>query len=367
VRLGTCIALELAVAAGATGGLVLGIGRVVDRAGAYLSAHEAAAATATSHSPPSVALEPLPGADLRVVTRAPSSVNTVFGIADEELLAPLAATPVKQTKINDGGTSLSLRIDFQSGARAAFKPQQIHPQSDPKREIAAYRVDRLLGIGHVPPAKPVVFAMDDLVAAADPGTRAYTAGRLAEEAIARGGIVRGELSWWIPEIRDVTIGAYRVDERAGMQLWQSYLQAGADIPPELSPMLAQLATCVLFDVLIDNADRWTGNNTKGSVDRKTLYFMDNTLAFSIYTFGHEANLKPLYAIQVFPRGVVVKLRSLTYEQVAAALSLGEDPSGMAPLLEPAEIRAILARRDHMMRYIDALIAELGEPTVLALP
>jgi hypothetical protein len=367
VRLGTCIALELAVAAGAAGGLVLGIGRAVDRAGEYLSAREAAAATATGHTPTPIALEPLPGADLHVVPRTHAVAGTVFAIADEELLAPLAATPVKHVKVNHGGTSLSLRLEFESGARAAFKPQQIHPQSDPKREIAAYRIDRLLGIGHVPPAKPVVLAVDDLVAAVDPATRAYTAGRVAEEAIARAGVVRGELSWWIPEIRDVMIGPYRVDEKAGMQVWQSYLQAGATIPPDLRSLLAQLSTCVLFDVLIDNADRWTGNNTKGSVDQRTLYFMDNTLAFSIYTFGHEANLKPLYAIQVFPRAVVTKLRALTYEQIAAALSLGEDPTGMSPLLEPAEIRAILARRDHMMRYIDALIAELGEQAVLALP
>jgi hypothetical protein len=364
VRLGTCIALELAVAAGTLGGIVLGVGHAVERAGDYLSAHEANAAT---RAPPPAAIEPLPAAHLDVVASVPALPPTVFDLPDEVLLAPLGATRVVGVKVNHGGTSLSLRVEFESGARAAFKPQQVHPQSDPKREIAAYRIDRVLEIGHVPPAKPVAIAVDDLIAATEPAYRAYTAGRIADEGLARGGVLRGELSWWIPEIRDVTIGEYRVDERAGMQQWQSYLQAGTAIPPELKPLLAQLAACVLFDVLIDNADRWTGNNTKGSVDRKTLYFMDNTLSFSIYTYGHEANLTPLSRISVFPRGLVTKLRALTYEQLAAALALGDDDAGLSPLLEPAEIRAILARRDHMMHYIDLQIAQFGEESVLALP
>ncbi|HTR54248.1 MAG TPA: hypothetical protein VMJ10_26330 [Kofleriaceae bacterium] len=364
MRLGTCIALELVVAAGSVSALVLGVGRAVDVAGDYFSTHEAAAA---APPPPSrqLALVPLPGAELHVA--APAAEPTVFDGPDELLLAPLAATPVTAIKLNHGGTSLSLRVEFASGARAAFKPQQIHPQSDPRKEIAAYRIDRLLGIGHVSPAKPVAFTMDALVAAADPATRDYTAGRLQDEAIAKDGIVRGELQWWIPEIRDVMMGGYRVDEKAGMEIWEAYLQVGVAIPPDVRPMVAQLAACVLFDVLIDNADRWTGNNTKGSVDGKTLYFMDNTLSFSQFTLGHATNLAPLYKIQVFPRGLVARMRALTADQLERALSLGDDPAGMGPLLQPGEIQALLGRRDHLMQYIDALVAELGENQVLALP
>ena len=363
MRLGTCIALELVVAAGAAGGFVLGTGRALDRAGAYLATHEAAAASRTPA--PVFAVSPLPSGRLEVAAPIPEA--TVFDGPDDLLLAPLGATPVTHVKLNHGGTSLSLRVDFASGARAAFKPQQIHLQSDPRKEIAAYRIDRLLGIGHVPPARAVALPVDALVAATDPDARDYTAGRIASEAIARGGVVRGELSWWIPEIRDARIGGVRIDDKQGMDLWQSYLQAGVHIPPELEPLLAQISACVLFDVLIDNADRWTGNNTKGSPDGKTLYFMDNTLAFSQFTLGHETNLKPLYAIQVFPRRLVERLRALTYEQLAAALDVGDDPTGLGPLLEPAEIRAILARRDHLVRYLDALVADLGENAVLALP
>jgi hypothetical protein len=119
--------------------------------------------------------------------------------------------------------------------------------------------------------------------------------------------------------------------------------------------------------VIDNADRWTGNNTKGSVDRHTLYFMDNTLSFSIFTLGHETNLTPLRKISIFPRRLIGRLRALTHEQLSAALELGSEDAGLAPLLDDAEVRAVLARRDHILGYIDALIAQYGENAVLALP
>jgi hypothetical protein len=343
---------------GAATGAWLALGRGVDVAGDYLGSHEAAAATGSSH-----AISPLPGAQL--VVKAPRADGTVFESDDDVLLAPLAATPVTGLKLNHGGTSLSVRLDFASGARAAFKPQQTHPQSDPRREIAAYRIDRMLGIGHVPPAKPAKFVLADLLATVEPATRDFTAKRFADEAIAHDGVVLGEVSWWIPEIRDAMIGGFRVDEEEGIAQWSQYLQVGAQIPPEVRPLVEQIAAVIVFDVLIDNADRWTGNNTKCSVDRKTLYFMDNTLSFSVFTLGHETNLTPLHRIQVFPRKLVQRLRGLTYDALVRALDVGADPLG--PLLAPAEIRAVLARRDHLLQYIDDLGAAFGENQVLALP
>ena len=368
MRLGTCIALELAVAAGAIGGLWFGVGYTTEVARDYLATHEAAAATATSDvvSPPAIDrthAERVPAATL--VVAAPANVATVFPGPDGELLSPING-PVTRAKLNHGGTSLTLRLDFASGARAAFKPEQTHPQSDPRREIAAYRLDRLLGIGHVPPAKSIAVPVDEIVAGVEPMFRDYTAGRIADEGLARNGVLRGEVSWWIPDIKNGKFGPHPMDDADGMDLWSSFLQAGAKRPVELRAMLAQIATVVVFDVITDNADRWSGNNTKVSLDNATLYFMDNTLAFSPYTLGHETNLHALMRVQVFPRQLVTRVRALSYEAIAAALAGGDD-GGLAPLLSPIEIRAILARRDHVVEYIDALIAQYGEAAVLAMP
>jgi hypothetical protein len=352
--------LELAVAAGAVTGVWLVASRGSEVARSYMHGREASAATPTFA--PAATLVPLERSKLAITARAP---DTVFGAPDPELLAPIAATPLARVKLNHGGTSLSLRLEFASGARAAFKPLQIHPQSDPRREIAAYRIDRMLGIGHVPPAKSATFAVDDVVAAIEPASRGFAAQRIADEAIAKRGKLTGEVSWWIPDIKLVHIDGHGIDEPEGQAAWSGYLQAGAVMPVELRPMLAQIATAILFDLLIDNSDRWSGNNTQGSLDNRILYFMDNTLSFSAYTIGHSTNLSKLYKIQVFPRALVGRLRALTVETVDAALG-GEDDL-LGPLLTRVEIRAIIARRDHFLEYIDRLIAELGEDAVLALP
>ena len=360
MRLGTCIALELLCVAGTGAGLWLVASRGVEIAGRYLQP-DASAATVSMHGEQGV--RPLASAHLEVT--GPAGDTTVFGLPDEMLLAPLAATRVTGIKLNHGGTSLSLRLDFASGARAAFKPQQTHPQSDPRREIAAYRIDRMLGIGHVPPAKSATFAVADLVAAAGLDVRDYTEQRIMTEAIAHDGKVSGEVSWWIPQISDMMIGSHRVDEPLGMADWVPMLQAGQPTPPEFANTVTQLSTVIVFDVLIDNADRWTGNNTKCSPDQRVLFFMDNTLAFSNFTLGHQTNLIPLQRISKFSKTFVKRLRTLTYASITQALAVPDDP--LAPLLEPGEIRALLARRDHLLGYIDALSAELGENAVLSLP
>jgi hypothetical protein len=210
-----------------------------------------------------------------------------------------------------------------------------------------------------------VFAVDDLVAAIEPAGRADAGGRIDDEAIARHGKLYGEVSWWIPEIKLMRIGGHGIDEPEGQALWSSYLQPGAAIPAELQPLLAQIATVIVFDVVIDNSDRWSGNNTQGSPDGSVLYFMDNTLSFSTFTRGHAANLSKLGRIQVFPRALIGRLRLLTEGAITAALG-GEDDL-LGPLLTDVEIRAIISRRDHLLEYVDRLIAELGEDVVLALP
>jgi hypothetical protein len=364
VRLGTCIALELVAAAGVAGGACLGVIHVSRFADAYLSAPTAEAAPmAPREERPLVT--PLPRSELRVIIRD-TAVPSVFGAPDAELLAPLGAAKVVRVKWNIGGGSVSLRLDFANGARAAFKPEQTFLQSDPRREIAAYRLDRLIGLGRVPPAKPAAIALADVLAVVDPQYHTYIVERLAKEAVARDGVLHGELSWWIPEIRQAKIGGVGVDEAEGRARWIAYLQIGAAIPPAVRTLVEQLAACVLFDVLTDNPDRWSGNNAVTSPDGKVLYVMDNTMTFSLARFGHELNVGVLHRIQVFPRGLVGRIRALTEEQLAAALE-GDGETKLGPLLTPQELHAVFLRRDNMLKHIDGLIAAHGEATVLALP
>ncbi|HUS33052.1 MAG TPA: hypothetical protein VMZ53_31335 [Kofleriaceae bacterium] len=372
MRLGTCIALELAVAAGAIGGLWIGVGHTVRLADEYVAERDASAATLSDRHT-RLAPTRVPGGWLAVQPK--SAPATVFDAPDDALLAPLAAAPVTRVKINRGGTSLSLRIDFANGSRCAFKPEQIHLHSNPRKEIAAYRIDRLLQIGHVQPAKAIRLRLADLVAAADPDVRAVTAQRLHDEAIARPVDpadpatleLRGVASWWITDIRDAHLGPALVDQAEGMDLWTQELKVGAPIPAQHRVLVEQLSTLVVFDVLIDNFDRWSGSNTKASPDGKILYFMDNAIAFSKYTQGHDMNLGPFRRIQKFSRGLVERLRALNTESVTAALDVTGQDAGLGPLLDADQIAAILARRDYIVGYVDRLIAQYGEDAVLAFP
>lgn len=291
---------------------------------------------------------------------------SIYGAPDHELLAPLRDSAVTGCKLNFGGTSLSLRLDFQSGGRAAFKPDQTHAQSQPRREVAAYRVDRLLGIGHVPPAAAIVVSMEQLLASIVPGVRAAVGARIRAEARPRKGQLRGSASWWIPEIKVAAIGKYPIDSTDGIVTWRRHLGIDAERTPETTAFVAQISDMVLFDFLIDNSDRWSGGNARTSVDGKILYFMDNTLAFTRNPRAHSRTNTYLRRVKVFSRRLVESVRRFTREELVEALSSAED-GALAPLLNDQEIDAVMARRELAVTYIDELIAEHGAERVLAFP
>ena len=80
--------------------------------------------------------------DLRV---ALETTGTFLGMSDELLLDRVRTQPIARFKLNHGGSSLSFRVEFADGSRAAWKPMQTNMQSVPRKEVAAYRLNRLLG------------------------------------------------------------------------------------------------------------------------------------------------------------------------------------------------------------------------------
>jgi len=365
VRLRTCIGVELLVGATLLGGASVGVVWGARAAGGYLAATEKAAFAEPAPPPaaPRAEILPAPAAHLAVVTTAPQT-GTVFAQSDQAMLAPLRDAKLVEVKLNHGGTSLSLRLDFDDGARAAFKPEQTFEQSNPRREIAAYRMDRLLGIGHVAPAFAREFAVSDLLAAVDSEQMPWGAAKIQDAIIAHDGKVAGEVSWWIPEIIDAKIQGLRVDMTDGVVTWHRYLRAGEPIPDDAYEMARQLSDLILFDFLIDNVDRWSMSNTKGSPDGHTLYFMDNTLSFSNFAHGRTKSHLYLHRVEKFSRSLVTRLRHLKKRDVVRALA---DDGPLGPLVTSEEIAAVMSRRDAALAYIDGLIAEHGADQVLVFP
>src|SRR4029434_10813057 len=93
---------------------------------------------------------------------------TFLGMADDLLLERVRNQPIVRVKLNHGGSSLSFRVDFADGSRAAFKPAQTNLQTIPRREVAAYRLNRLLGLNAVAPAAPRMMGREQLCAHTHP-------------------------------------------------------------------------------------------------------------------------------------------------------------------------------------------------------
>lgn len=341
---------------------------------AYASETRAAAPEREAESTPpekvapelAVAGETLPATETPAAPERPVWSGQFLGRDDLELLAPVRDSPVKAVKLNRGGSSLSLRIDFESGGRAACKPNQIHMHSQPRREIAAYRVNRLLGLSSVPPAVGRRFQVAELADRFRPDAQRERGRFLAEIIPERAPTtVLGQLTWWLPVLKPAKIDGFEVDTTDGIVTWKRYLATGGEIPAGSQAIAAQISTLLLFDFIINNSDRWSGGNIKVSEDPEVLVFLDNTLSFGGDPNGHNRVRTYLYRSQKFSRSLVDRLRKLDDALLAEALTRDIDPFPL--LLEKNELRALGKRRDFALRYIDDLIAQHGDQAVLVFP
>jgi len=173
-----------------------------------------------------------------------------------------------------------------------------------RNNVAAYRLDRLLGLGMV----PVTVA------------RPYE-GRTAA------------FTWWVDDVR----------MSEGERLKKKVLA------PDASSWNYQIFVVRVFDELIYNTDRNLGNLLIDGDWR--IWMIDHTRAFKIFkTLRREKQLGTRCA-----------------RQLLAALRGLDEPTlrqKMDDLLIPGQVDGLLARRDLMVAYYDAKVAELGEAAVL---
>ncbi len=291
------------------------------------------------------------------VAREPGGM--FLGMADELLLARVRSQPITRLKLNKGGSSLSFRVDFADGSRAAFKPAQTNLQTVPRKEVAAYRLNRLLGLGAVPPATRRSVSREDLLSKLHPESVALLPRIRAETIFNPLGKTAGVFSYWIPEIKDSGL-----DSGEGLREGSLWLTHGTEIPSDKRPVAAQLSDLILFDFLTANPDRYSGGNIKMSPDGSQLYFMDNTMSFFLNPDGHPRNRQQLEKTQRFTRHMYRALARVTVPQLERVMAGGDDTEDV---LTPSEIRAVVARREAAQRHIEALASFYGEPEVIAFP
>jgi hypothetical protein len=350
VRLWTLLSLEVLAFSGAALGLLAGAKALQPRPRAALVAPGQLARSAFDAP-----------AELDPATAATSATGTFLGMADELLLGRMQHSAVKTLHFNRGGSSISFRVDFVDGSRGAFKPMQTNPQSVPRKEVAAYRLGKLLGLHQIAPSLMRPFSREEVLgklASDSEWTRARIESETIFDSAEPRGRTLGALMYWIPTVVDL-----RLDTADGIERWADWLSQGTAIPQDKVELLAQLSTLLLFDLIQNNSDRFSGGNLLGSPDGHALYFMDNAFGFQVDPDGHQRCWSYLKRAQKFSRSFFVALHDLDKPRLAAAVA-GE-PSG--PLLSSEEIDALLQRRDRALRYLRGLFTEFGEDKVLVFP
>jgi hypothetical protein len=149
-----------------------------------------------------------------------------------------------------------------------------------------------------------------------------------------------------------------LDTLENVLLWWEWMTIGKELPPEKENLMRQLSSLLVFDMLTNNSDRFSGGNLMTNPDGRKLYYMDNTFGFQVEPEGHMKCRTYLFRCQKFSRSFVEKLRTIDLATLKRAL---EPEPGV---LSEAEMNAVISRKDVAVRFIDGLIAQYGVDKVL---
>ncbi len=235
--------------------------------------------------------------------------------AEDAFQRALGFVPMHARRVKSiGHTSVVFKIELTSGRKAVFKPHSKRGPGRYKGEIAAYGLARALGLDAVPRAFATTFAHTELVTAAKDDEKA--AKLLAEDVIVEDGRVKGALTMWIDDYEVLPL-----EKEPLFSQVRGWLKKGSTIPPEKLELARATSTLIVFDYLTGNWDRWSGANVAMSEGR--MLYVDNDGAFfeNPPKDGLARNERMLKATDRFSRSFVEKLRSLSDEDLSAALDV----------------------------------------------
>ena len=255
-----------------------------------------------------------------LAAQSPEPAKAAVGLSDAEQERFLLEGQIVRRRSAPGGVTLSeratlrlgglehechiQRIDQHKASFAVGGTIEMDFHDSFRGNVAGYRLDRLLGLGMV----PVSVARKD-------------------------GDTAAAFSWWIDDVL--------MDER---QRLQKKIKT-----PDVENWNRQMYVLRIFDQLIYNFDRNLGNLV---IDKGwRIWMIDHTRAFKMFKELKD----PIQLGTHCERDLLEALRKLDPAAVRAA---------MKDVLTPAQTDGLLARRDLIVKYFDARIAEIGEDNVV---
>ncbi len=194
-------------------------------------------------------------------------------------------------------------IDVQNSSFTSTKGTELNFKDTYKFNIAAYRLDQILGLNMTPVS-----------------VERKVAGKSSA------------VTWW-------------VDDKMFDEV--DRVKQGVS-PPDKDAWNKQMYVVRVFDQLIYNTDRNLGNLV---IDKSwRMWMIDHTRAFRINT-----KLKSEKDLVMCDRKLLANMRSLDEDTLKEKLM---------PYLTKTEIKAILTRRDLIVKFFEKAIAEKGEGAVL---
>jgi hypothetical protein len=214
-------------------------------------------------------------------------------------------TRSRRATLTDGTITHDAHVQVVDEAKALFEAgakTELNFKDSYRFNIAGYRLARLLGLDNVP----------------------MSVERRVEAKTAA-------VTWWIDDLQ--------MDEKERL--------SRKALGPDPQRTSNQIAVMRVWDELIQNKDRNQGNIQWGN-DWK-LWLIDHTRAFR--SGGKLLNPNQLTKID---SGLLERLRALKEADVTTALK---------GLVTSGEIKAVMRRRDELVKLFDARIAKLGEAAV----
>lgn len=250
---------------------------------------------------------------------------------------------------NSSGRTVKMNLVVEPNWYVFFKPRhRVHLFTRPQGEVGAFRVNRLLGMNHVPPA--VVRTLDGSVihsAFKRRGT-AERLDQLEREVLSPGtDDLTGALLLWVHGARNF---------EPSEALLEKMKNPRAVLSPDEEALVWDLSWMVLLDHLTNNYDRHTGGNILRAKDGR-LVFIDNGAAFGPDRDWKRARRQgQLQLLARHAPAFTAALRRLEPRVMAACAG---------DVLSARDIDGVLSRRDELVAHLAGL--ERGCPTDCRIP